>query len=160
MKRKRSLPGLVLAVLLLAPLTTACPSKKSAEGPPPEPSPAPSTDVSPTPPEGAGPAPAGIEDGVLFVFAGRDAHAMAGLGHELEAKRPRLSPDLLKKELVFLRKDPGDQKEIREMRALLFRTTAVLVGRPAAPLLSDCVATLKELVQLCGGALQEIEASK
>jgi hypothetical protein len=124
--------------------------------PPPAATPEP---VAPTP---AGQAQAGpaMDTPVLLVFSGNDAHAMAGLGHELESRRPPLTLNVLKQMLALMRKDPGQDEQVRKMRPLLFRSAAVIIGRPALPLLSDCVATVKELSQLCGGALQEIEAAK
>lgn len=134
-----------VALLLLASLA-GC--KKQEAAPPPAPPPAPVEPAFAQP----------MDAPVLAVFKADDAHAMAGLGHELETKRPPLAVDTLKQMLATLAKDPGKTEQLQKMRALLFRTSAVLVGRPALPLLSDCVATVKDLSQLCGGALQEIEA--
>jgi hypothetical protein len=136
-----------LVALALFASSLACNNKKSAE-------PAPAPPPPPVEPAFAKP----MDTPVLAVFKGDDAHAMAGLGHELETKRPPLAVDTLKQMLATLAKDPGRTEQMQKMRALLFRTSAVLVGRPALPLLSDCVATVKDLSQLCGGALQEIEA--
>jgi hypothetical protein len=138
---------LLVAVLLLTSFA-GC-NKKAPAGTQPgtaEPAPAPTL-------------PANMDTPVLVVFNGNDAHAMAGLGHELETRRPPLTQNVLKEMLATLRKDPGKTEQIQKMRPLLFRTAAVIIGRPALPLLSDCVATLKDLSQLCGGALQEIEAA-
>lgn len=136
----------LLALLLFASLA-AC-KKKEAE---------PASAPPPPPPVEPAFAPA-MDKPVLTVFMADDAHAMAGLGHELETKRPPLAVDTLKQMLTTLAKNPGKTEQLQKMRALLFRTSAVLVGRPALPLLSDCVATVKDLSQLCGGALQEVEA--
>jgi hypothetical protein len=144
----RSLFTLVLP-LLLATSVFGCKTKTAAQAP----SPAAIVGEPPAPP----PEPPINPEGVLFVFQGKDAHAMAGLGHDLETKRPPMGLDLLQKMLATLRKDPGDDEQVRKMRPLLFRTTAVLIGRPALPLLSDCVATVPALSQLCGGALIEIQ---
>jgi hypothetical protein len=138
----------LLVALLLLTSFAGCNKKAPAGGQPgtAEPAPAPTL-------------PANMDTPVLVVFNGNDAHAMAGLGHELETRRPPLTPNVLKEMLATLRKDPGKTEQIQKMRPLLFRTAAVIIGRPALPLLSDCVATLKDLSQLCGGALQEIEAA-
>lgn len=124
----------------------------------------PPAETAPVPPAvsmvDAGPPARTVESAVMAVFVGNDSRAMAGIGHELESKRPPVTVELLKQMLVELRRDPGQDEQVRKMRPLLFRSVAVLVGRPALPLLSDCVATLKDVSQLCGGALQEIETAK
>jgi hypothetical protein len=142
----------LLTLLLVGTSLVAC--KKDAPALPAVPA------MPPPASDNAAPAGKTMDTPVLLVFNGTDAHAMAGLGHELEARRPPVTLDLLRQMLTTLRKDPGQDEQVRKMRPLLFRTVAVIIGRPALPLLSDCVATVKELAQLCGGALQEIEAAK
>jgi hypothetical protein len=142
-------PKPFLALVLLASLA-AC-NKKPAPAPPSAadmPPPAAPQFKQPDQP---------MDTPVMAVFNGTNAHAMAGLGHELETKRPPLTLNVLQQMLVTLRKAPDQNEQVNKMRALLFRSAAVIIGRPALPFLSDCLATIKELSQLCGGALQEIE---
>jgi hypothetical protein len=138
-------PKPLVALVLLASLAT-CNKKPAVEAPP-----------APPPPPAAPRFDQPMDTPVIAVFNGTDAHAMAGLGHELETKRPPLTLNVLHQMLVTLRKAPDQNDQINKMRALLFRSAAVIVGRPALPFLSDCLATIRELSQLCGGALQEIE---
>lgn len=142
----------LLLALVLGTSFVACKKAPPAAPPPPAPQAVSMVD--------AGPPARTVETVVMAVFTGSDAHAMAGIGHELEAKRPPVTVELLQQMLVALRRDPGQDEQVRKMRPLLFRSVAVLVGRPALPLLSDCVAALKDVSQLCGGALQEIETAK
>jgi hypothetical protein len=62
---------------------------------------------------------------------------------------------------AFLEANPsGGDPGVRMMRPMLFRTTAVIVGPPAGPLLAKCTASSKDLVSLCQDTQREIDKSK
>ena len=96
---------------------------------------------------------------VYETFVGTDARAMAQIGQRIERERPPLTPELVERMLAFLENHSEPDPPLRMLRPILFRSTAVIVGQPAAPSLQRCTREAPELVELCQDALQELRGT-
>lgn len=100
--------------------------------------------------------PSTPDDEVYKTFVGTDAQAMAQLGQRIERERPPLKSELVEKMLAFLKDHSEDGPPLQMLRPMLFRSVAVVVGQPAAPILQRCATEAPGLAQLCQDTLQEL----
>jgi hypothetical protein len=96
---------------------------------------------------------------VYETFVGTDAQAMAALGQRVERDRPPLKPEVVDRMLIFLREHPEEGPPLGMLRPMLFRSVAVVVGKPAIPSLQRCATEAPKLAELCQGAFQELSGT-